>query len=163
MHSFLFSFSPSSWSFHLPCSSPYFRASCANDAEKVCRQHILQAGRARLHKLVNRAGPLPCQPLIIIRNKNERRRIGERQKWAYCHTLIFCLSVICNPTAYFNPSTYLATKCNNPAISLSFLFLFWQEGKQTLKYENTPPLSGLQPARGLFMPVSGRSGGSLHS
>lgn len=69
----------------------------ANDAEKACCQHILQAARAWLHKLVNRAGPLPCQPLIIIRRemRNERRRrMGwKEEEWGKCEALIFYLSV----------------------------------------------------------------------
>lgn len=41
----------------------------ANDAEEACCQHILRAAGARLHKLVNKGGPLPRQPLLIIRGK----------------------------------------------------------------------------------------------
>lgn len=83
--SFLFSFPPSTLSLSSPSLLPLFRSqlcNSANDAEKACCQHILQAAGARLHKLVNRAGPLLCQPLIITGREKKMREEerGRRRK-----------------------------------------------------------------------------------
>lgn len=134
----------------------------ANDAEKACCQHILQAARAWLHKLVNRPGPLPCQPLIIIRKNGRRRRIGwrgrgEGQMWSehmLTHFLSLCHTHINRHpiTYFFRPSTCLATYSHIPTNSF-FIFPFSPLPIHTNKHT-------FNRARGLLMT---QPGGSLLS
>lgn len=134
----------------------------ANDAEKACCQHILQAARAWLHKLVNRPGPLPCQPLIIIRKNERRRRIawkgrGEGQMWSehmLTHFLSLCHTHINRHpiTYFFRPSTCLATYSHIPTNSF-FIFPFSPLPIHTNKHT-------FNRARGLLMT---QAGGSLLS
>lgn len=85
-----------------PSPLPCCRASCVT-LLMTLRKHAVstssEPARARLHKPVNRADPLPCQPLIIIRQKKMKKKKRVKRKDGNANSLFLALcSRPCNKT-----------------------------------------------------------------